>query len=185
MHRQMNTWWGRNMVCLCADQFAENHLESNGVDVKRSKLEGRSGNGNGILEYPDQLWNHVEMRECRQQRHQWKFLQYLHLHARKTRIRDASSQQQRRRRCGGQDEDGDLRPIPHESCENEGDWQSCPLHKHSRSAYSKAAERGRQIDRYWPDHHCTEVTGTQERHQRDDGIVENNLSLPWTGTLLL
>ena len=28
------------------------------------------------------------------------------------------------------------------------------------------------IDRYWPDHHYTEVTGTQERHQRNDGIVE-------------
>ena len=35
MHRPTNTWWGRNMVCLSADQFA--------VDVKRSKLEGRSG----------------------------------------------------------------------------------------------------------------------------------------------
>ena len=81
------------------------------------------------------------------------------------------SQQQRRRRCGDQDGDGDLRPILHESCENEGDWQSRPLHKHSRSAYSKAAERGRQIDRYWPDHHYTEVTGTQERHQCNDGIV--------------
>ena len=50
-------------------------------------------------------------------------------------------------------------------------WQSRPLYKHSRSAFSRAAERGRQIDRYWPDHHCTEVTGTQDRHQRDDGIV--------------
>ena len=31
------------MVCLSAGQSAENLLESNGVDVKRSKLEGRSG----------------------------------------------------------------------------------------------------------------------------------------------
>ena len=31
------------MVCLSADQFAENLLESNGVDVKQSKLEGRNG----------------------------------------------------------------------------------------------------------------------------------------------
>ena len=44
MHRQTNTWWGRNMVCLSADQFAENHLESNGVDVKRLKLEGTKWN---------------------------------------------------------------------------------------------------------------------------------------------
>ena len=52
-------------------------------------------------------------------------------------------------------------------------WErsTASLHKHSRSTYSKAAERGRQIGRYWPDHHCTEVTGTQERHQRNDGIV--------------
>ena len=31
------------MVCLSADQFAENLLESNGADVKRLKLEGRNG----------------------------------------------------------------------------------------------------------------------------------------------
>ena len=31
------------MVCISADQFAENLLESSGADVKRSKLEGRSG----------------------------------------------------------------------------------------------------------------------------------------------
>ena len=30
--------------------------------------------------------------------------------------------------CGGQDEDGDLRPVPRGSCENEGDWQGRPLH---------------------------------------------------------
>ena len=84
MHRPTNTWWGRNMVCLSSDQFAENHLESNGVDVKRLKLEARSGilTWKWILEYPDQLWNRVETRECRQERHRWKFLQYLHLHLR-------------------------------------------------------------------------------------------------------
>ena len=84
MHRPTNTWWGRNMVCLSAGQFAENRLESNGVDVKRSKLEARSGilMWKWILEYPNQLWDHVEMWECRQQRHRWKFLQYLHLHLR-------------------------------------------------------------------------------------------------------
>ena len=32
------------MVCLSADRFAENLLEGNGVDVKRSKLEGRKWN---------------------------------------------------------------------------------------------------------------------------------------------
>ena len=45
------------------------------------------------------------------------------------------------------------------------------FHKHSWSTYFIPAERGRQIDRYWPDHHCTETTGTRERLQRDDGIV--------------
>ena len=82
MHRPTNTWWERNMVCLSADQFAENHLESNGVDVKRSKLEARSGilTWKWILEYPDQLWNRVETREGRRERQLWKFLQYLHLH---------------------------------------------------------------------------------------------------------
>ena len=84
MHRPTNTWWGRNVFCLSADQFAENVLESNGVDVKRSKLEGRSGilTWKWTLEYLDQLWNHVETRECRQLRQRWKFPQYLHLHLR-------------------------------------------------------------------------------------------------------
>ena len=52
--------------------------------MKRSKLEARSGilTWKWILEYPDQLCNHVEMRECRQQRQRWNFLQYLHLHLR-------------------------------------------------------------------------------------------------------
>ena len=37
----MNSWWGRSTVCLSANQFAENLLDSCGADVKRSKLEGR------------------------------------------------------------------------------------------------------------------------------------------------
>ena len=84
MHRLMNTWWRRNMVCLSADQFAENLLERNGVDMKRSKLEGRSGilTWKWTLEYRDHLLNHVETKECRQRRHRWKFPQYLHLHLR-------------------------------------------------------------------------------------------------------
>ena len=82
--RQTNTWWGRSMVCLSADQFAENLLESNGVDVKRSKLEGRSGilTWKWTLEYLDHLWDHVETKECRQRWHRWKFPQYLRLHLR-------------------------------------------------------------------------------------------------------
>ena len=98
---------------------------------------------------------------------------------------NSSSQQQRRRRCGGQDEDGDLWLILRRSYENEGDWQGRPLHKHSWSTYSKAAEQGRQIDRYWSDHHHTEVTGTQERHQRGRWYRGDNVSLPGTGTSLL
>ena len=45
------------MVCLSADLFAENLLESSGVDVKRSKLEGRSGSftWKWTLEYLDHL----------------------------------------------------------------------------------------------------------------------------------
>ena len=82
MHRLTNTWWEAKHGFLSADQFAENHLESNGVDVKRSKFEARRGilTWKLILEYPDQLWNHVDMRECRQQRHRWTFLQNFHLH---------------------------------------------------------------------------------------------------------
>ena len=91
------SWWGRNASSMPDEHLVgtkhgllkcrsvrRNHLESNGVDVKRSKLEARSGilTWKWILEYPDQLWNHVETRECRQQRHRWKFLQYFHLHLR-------------------------------------------------------------------------------------------------------
>ena len=53
---------------------------------RRETIEARGRSGiltwKWILEYPDQLWNLVEMRECRQQRHRWKFLQYFHLHLR-------------------------------------------------------------------------------------------------------
>ena len=43
-HRLTNTWWGRSMVCLSADWFAENLLESSGADVKRSSLDGTKWN---------------------------------------------------------------------------------------------------------------------------------------------
>ena len=45
------------MVCLSADQSAENLLESNGVDVNKSKLEGRNGIlvSKWTLEYLDHL----------------------------------------------------------------------------------------------------------------------------------
>ena len=88
-------WWGRDASSdehlvvtkhglLKCRSVRRNLLESNGVDVKRSKLEGRSGilTWKWILEYLDQLWNHVETRECRQLRHRWKFPQYLRLHLR-------------------------------------------------------------------------------------------------------
>ena len=84
-------------------------------------------------------------------------------------IRPRSQHQRRRQR--GQDGDGDLRSILRASCENESDWQSRQLHKHSWSTCSIPAERGRQIDRFWPDHHCSETTRTQERHLRDDRVV--------------
>ena len=82
------------MVCLSADQFAENLLESSGADAKRSKLEGRSGilTWKWILEYLDHLWLHVQMKGCRQQRHSGIFPQYLHLHLRqKFTCRNAST----------------------------------------------------------------------------------------------
>ena len=84
MHRRMDTWWGRSMVCLSADQFAENLLESNGADVKRSKLEGRNGIliWKWTLECLDHLWLNVQMKGCRQQRHRERFPQYHRLHLR-------------------------------------------------------------------------------------------------------
>ena len=42
---------------------------------------------------------------------------------------------------------------------------------HSWNTCSRPAERGLQIDRYWPDHQCTDTTGMQEQHLCDDGIV--------------
>ena len=69
-------WLGR-------DASSDEHLVgTKQTDVKRLKLEGRSGilTWKWILEHPDGLWNDVETRECRQQRHRWKFLQYLDLH---------------------------------------------------------------------------------------------------------
>ena len=154
---------GRNMFCFSADQFVD------GVDVKRSKFEGRSGisRGIGFWNYQTNSWttsrrgnvdsNGPDGNSCSTSSCTSATL-------------DARSQQHRRRRCGGQNGEYDFRFILLGSFEN--DWYSRPLYKSSRRAYSKVVERGRQIDRYWPEHHCTEVTGTQERHQRNDGIVE-------------
>ena len=82
--RQTNTWWERSVVCLSADQFAENFRESSGADVKRSKLEGRNGIfvRKWTLEHLDHRWLHVQMKGCQQQRHRERFPQYLHLHLR-------------------------------------------------------------------------------------------------------
>ena len=64
-------WWRRSMLCLSADQLAENLLESSGADVKRSKLEGRHGilMWKCTLECLDRMWFHVQMKRCRQRRH--------------------------------------------------------------------------------------------------------------------
>ena len=61
-----------------ADQSSENLLESNGVDAKRSRLEGRNGilTWKWTLEHLDHLWLHVQMKGCRQQQHGRKFPQY-------------------------------------------------------------------------------------------------------------
>ena len=61
-------WWGRDASSdehlvgtkhglLFADQFVENHLENDGVDVKRLKLEGRNGilTWKWLLEHTAQL----------------------------------------------------------------------------------------------------------------------------------
>ena len=78
--------------------------------------------------------------------------------------------------CGGQDEDGDLRPILRGSCENEGDWQGRPFHEHSWSAFSRPAEPyllnkdGKLIDSF-------QIIIAQKQLERkndiygDDGVV--------------
>ena len=65
-HRRMNTWWVRSSVCLSADQFVGNHLESSGAAVKRSRLEERNRMLMLVwtLEYLDHPWYHVEMKRC-------------------------------------------------------------------------------------------------------------------------
>ena len=110
-----------------------------------------------ILEYRDQLWNRVETRECRQQWHRWKFLQYLHLHLRQKNTYSIC-------KSTATAEEAMWRPRRRW-------WFATHLTRILRKPCSRLAERGRQIDRYWPDHHCTEVTGTQERHRRNDCIV--------------
>ena len=68
MHRLTSTWWGRSMVCLSADQSAESPPGEQWN--RRGTVEAREGRSEILtwkwtLEYPDQLWNHVETRECR------------------------------------------------------------------------------------------------------------------------
>ena len=57
------------------------------------------------------------------------------------------------------------------------------IHKYSWSTYFIPAERGRQNDRYWPDHHCTDTTGTQERTPTWWWYRGGIVSLLRTGTL--
>ena len=40
---QMNTWWVRSLVCLNADEFAQNRLENSGAVAKRARHVARSG----------------------------------------------------------------------------------------------------------------------------------------------
>ena len=175
MHRPMNTWWVRNMVCLSVDQFAENLLENNGVDVKRLMLEGRRGilTWKWILGHPDPLWKPRPDEEMPTATAPMEIptAPPPGTSAGRAHTRDTSSQEPRRRRCGGHDGDGDLRPIQRGSCENEGDWQSRPLHNiHEAPIPELLNEDGKLIDN-WPDHHSTLVTSTQERHLCDDGIA--------------
>ena len=163
------------MVCLSADQFAENLLEYNGADVKRSKLAGRSGilmwkwtsgtSGPPVTSRPDEEMPTVTAR-----------MEIPTVPPLAPPLEEHVPEIRGHSNSGGGDvaaktEMVICNPNLCRSCENEGDWQSRPSHKHSRSAYSRPAERERRIDRYWPDHHCTEVTGMQERHLRDDGVV--------------
>ena len=73
MLRRVNTWWVRSSVCLSADQFVGNLLESSGADAKRSRPEGRNGILMSVwtLGYLDHSWN----QQC-SERFQWS----LHLH---------------------------------------------------------------------------------------------------------
>ena len=94
--------------------FAESHLENIVVDVKRAKHGDWFEHGILDVEMASSRktrtnsWNHVDLRECRQQRNRWKFLQYLHLRPPPLEhvFEMTCSQEQRRRRCGSQD--GDL-----------------------------------------------------------------------------
>ena len=108
MHRPTNTWWERNMVCLSADQFAENLLESNGADVKRLKFEGRSGvlMWNWTLEYLDHRWLHVQMKVCRQRRHSGRFPQFFRLHLRQMNTRLKSEDKECTRKHSGSEPSG-------------------------------------------------------------------------------
>ena len=88
-------WWRRDAssdehlvgtkhgLLSSADQFAENHLQNNGVNVKRSKLEGRSGilMWKWILEYLDPLEPRRD-EGLPTATAPTEILQYLHLHLR-------------------------------------------------------------------------------------------------------
>ena len=100
MHRRMNTWWRRSMVCSSADQFAENLRERSGADVKRSRLEGRNGifMWKWTLEYLDRLSLHVQMKGCRQRRHSTSTC----TSARRSRARNASTRSAPRKHSGSE-----------------------------------------------------------------------------------
>ena len=102
MHRQMNTWWRRSMVCLSADQFAENHLGERWS--RRETIEARSTKWNFDVEMDSGIPGlTLEPRRDEGMPTATAPMEIPTVtstctSARKTRIRDASSQQQRRRR---------------------------------------------------------------------------------------
>ena len=237
------------MVCLSAGQFAENLLENNGADVKRSKLEGRSGilTWKWTLEYlereeiptvpppappPEEhmaemrgqgvhakalriraFWSEIgrtpgcpacespgpgesHSRECRTYQDAWD-------ESRRT----ASAEEAKRGIVG----DPDTRPLdPSGSStnpepkgtqttsvtdnENVADQMDVvaktkmvicdPSYPAKTKVIGKVVRYTNSLGapipdllnrdgkfRFWPDHHCTETTGTQEGHLRDDGVV--------------
>ena len=145
------------MVCLSADQFAVNLVESSGDDVKRPRLEGRSGilTWKCILKYPDQLWNRVETRECRKERHRWKFPQYLHLHLRQKNTCLKCEDKECTRKQSGSEHSGVGRTPGCPACKTPGLGKS---HARECKSYLDAwneSRRGGETRNCWRSGHTT------------------------------
>ena len=162
MHRPTNTWWGRNMVCLSADQFAEPPGEQ---WSRRETIEARGTKCNFDVEMDSGIPGPT--LEPRRDEGMPTGAAPMEIPAvpppallpeeNKLEIRDLSN-------SGGGDVAVKMQMmICGSSYADPTKTKVIDRVVRYTNILGILAERGLQIDRYWPDHYRKELTGTQKQ----------------------